>query len=145
MLFAYFAQMRQSSDTISDLTEQHSEFSIHALENIEELQDKNEELTEKLKASEKRVVELEAELEKTKQDWAADVKNVGDTLKTEVADERHKREAAEKLLELYMAYNAGGECDAELAAIEPLADYLDGAYSELYQWILEQIQLQQTE
>lgn len=138
MMLSYFAQQRISNAAISDLTEQHSEFSIQALENIEALQKKNEELTEKLEQAQNRIGQLEVAVEQTKLDWAEDVNNVEDTLKTDVNNEMLRREAVEKLLELYIAVENGGDVETALAAMEPLADKLDGAYTELYKSIKQQ-------
>ena len=80
VLLSYMVQQRRAEDQISDLTEQHSQFSIQALENIEELQNTNLELQSQLEEaqdqleelseeSSQQIGELEAEIEELRQQY----------------------------------------------------------------------------
>jgi len=140
MTLSYFIQQRHNNATISDLTEQHSEFSIQALENIEDLQQRNRALEASLEDAEDRVMKLEAELEQAKLDWAEDVQNVEDTLKTDVNEAIRQRDAVQKLLDLYAAVESGGDASAALEAAEPYAGYFDGAYAELYESLKQRLE-----
>ena len=53
-----------SRSTISDMTEQHDRFSTQALQNIEELQNRNLQLMEELEGKDAEIRKLQEELEK---------------------------------------------------------------------------------
>ena len=153
ILLSYFIQERRNNDTISSLTEQHGEFTMQAMENIEALQNKNLELqqendalnekidalTEENDALGEKVGELESKIDRLKEDWNAAIESVETSEKEKVEDAVTKRQAAEYLLDLYMAQQNGGDVTEAAAAAAPYAEHLDGAYSELYESIINQI------
>jgi len=138
MLLAYFIQQRQTSNTISDLTEQHSEFSIQALENIEELQEKNRRLTAEVEEHKAKIARLEEEAEEIRQQWAEDVKKVSDTMKTDYNNLLRKQQVMENLFRLYKAAQEGGETGSLIAAIEPAKHLLEGEWAQLYYELTQQ-------
>jgi len=111
ILLSYFMQQRRSEDTISTLTQTHNQFSSQALENIEELQNKNlalQEETETLQDQlddkdteiselEGKIADLEAQIAQLRLDWAADVKSVTDQFKVDVNREAQRSMAVEAM------------------------------------------------
>ncbi|MGE4484356.1 MAG: hypothetical protein AB7C97_04465 [Oscillospiraceae bacterium] len=67
ILLSYFIQQRNNSETIASLTQQHAEFSTTALQKIENLQDTNIELVEKVDKYENQLSDLKQENTATKQ------------------------------------------------------------------------------
>ena len=61
ILISYFGHSKTTSETINSLTAQHDKFSMQALENIEELQNRNIQLAEEKEELEDRLEELEEE------------------------------------------------------------------------------------
>lgn len=141
LLLSYFIQQRQSADTIDSLTAKHSEFSIQAMENIEKLQDTNRELTAELEDEQAKVAALEDELSDEKAKFESEKAALTESCNSAVNTAQMRRQAAERLLDLYMAQQSGADMTAALAAMEPYGEYLDGAYAELY----ESIKISQTE
>ena len=63
ILLSYFISQRNSNQTISSMSTEHSKVQAQALENIEELQETNLALTEKVGEYEERISQLEKEME----------------------------------------------------------------------------------
>ena len=133
ILLSYFIQQRNSK-TIQDLTTQHSEFSIEALQNIENLQNQNIELME-------RVEELEKELSDVREDWAEDVKQVEDQLKEDYNTILLQYKAMCDLVDLEMALEDGNKTLAKekANAIEAVKDLLSQEYLERYEALAKKI------
>jgi len=147
MVLSYFVQQRHNNSAITALTEQHSEFTIQAMQNIERLQTSNEDLTRRLEDSEAKERELEARLEEAlaQQELAQQAAaEAAAAAESQLNEQRMKTEALAKLLELYMAAqdeNAAAEdLEEPLRAAEALSGYLDGAYAELFGSIKQQLQ-----
>lgn len=138
VLLSYFMQQRKNEDAMSDLTEQHTQFTAQAQQNIENLQNMNidlqtqlEEAQEKIQELESKVDELNAENESVKAELE-EAKELEQTL-------RDSRSADEKLALLFAAI-AGGNDENIKNAFDNMSgciEYLDAAYAELYEGILE--------
>ncbi len=70
ILLSYFMQQRNSA-TINSITQQHKEFSAQALENIENLQNKNQELLLKEQQNEETIESLNARIAELEEDISA--------------------------------------------------------------------------
>jgi predicted nuclease with TOPRIM domain len=119
ILLSYFIQQR-NSETIDSLNQQHSEFSISALENIERLQTENEQLkktvdeqTDELSDKNDEIDKLEGELADVRQEWSDDVKSVEDTMKADYNGLKLKYDSLTALVMMQQAVNDG---DYEKAA-----------------------------
>jgi predicted RNase H-like nuclease (RuvC/YqgF family) len=150
ILLSYFVQQRDHSKMITTLTEQHSEFSVQALENIEDLQQKtlqlteeNRELSDRAAENEERISELENELSETKDAWAQDVKDVTDALKAEINRLELENEAKSRLIDMEIALKSRDKEAAQAAAelIEPVKDLLSEEYLEEYNELLKKLGL----
>ena len=141
ILLSYFAQQSRSSKTISDITEQHDRFSTQALQNIEELQNKNLALMEELEEKDNRIEELTAEVENTRQEWEKDVKAVEEELKKDYNELLQKNQATEYLLTAEAAAAAQDKeaAGAALRALEAIEDRLDPQFREEYQRLAGEI------
>ena len=141
IVLSYFIQQRRTSDTINSLTEQHSQFSTQALQNIEELQNSNIELRDQLEEKEDEIERLTQELEDTKQQWADDVKSVTDEMKEDVNDQMLINSALEALLNARIALDDGDKDTAktELALAEPLLDRLEAKWQEYYKTLIDRV------
>ncbi len=116
IFLSYFVQQRNSK-ALEDLVSQHSEFSIEAMQNIEELQSKNIELMKEVK-------ELESELSDMQEgDLAEDYKAVCNLLDMEIAIENGDNKLAKEKAEL----------------IEPIKDTLEEDYLEKYEQLVKKI------
>ena len=139
IMLSYFVQQRNSSQAISDITEQHSQFSTQALQNIEELQNKNIALMDELDEKDAEIEKLQAELE----DAEAAAESAREELQTKYDTAIQQRTAMGKLLDLYMISKNGKASKedkaAALEAAEPYRQYLDGAYAELYESLKNQL------
>jgi len=140
IILSYFIQQRRNSDAISSLNQQHTEFTNQANQNIEDLQNKNQELTKqlaeseaKLAESEKKTDELQTELDNAKKDWAADVKTVTDTLKTDYNKELQHATALETLLHAEISLQDGDVVSAK-KYLDQLAIQKDSLGSD---WLAE--------
>lgn len=133
ILLSYFIQQRNSK-TIQDLTTQHSEFSIEALQNIEDLQDKSIELMEQ-------VDDLKKQLADTKEEWAEDVKQVEDRLKEDYNETLLEYQALCSLLDMEIAIENGDMSLAKEKAklIEAAKDTLDENYLARYENLAKKI------
>jgi len=134
ILLSHLISQRNSSQTISDMTEQHDRFSIQALENIEMLQDKNIELIETNESLEARVEELEAELADVRQRWSDDVRAVEETLKNDYSKLLVEYQTVQYLLNARLAHDSGdiASMREQLALIEAAATFLPAQYAEEY-------------
>ena len=131
ILLSYFTHSRENENTISSLTEEHSEFRLKAQQDIEELQSRNVSLSDEVKTAQARIVELGDRLAEQKQ--AADDQRKSDN---EKYDELYKSLVAmDRLIDLEEAFRSGDEELIRIAFdnMEEYARYLDGAYAELYE------------
>ncbi len=138
LIFAsYFVQQRKNAEAISDLTEKHDQFSIQALQNIEDLQNRNLALTEELEKKDAEIEMLEENVKNVRADWAEAVKTLEDSYKTEYNKLQEQKQALEELLNAEIAYSSGDEEGMKLSleAIDPAN--LDGAYAEHYEWLMK--------
>ena len=134
IVMSYFVQQRNSSKTISDMTEQHDRFSTQALQNIEELQNRNLQLMEELEGKDAEIRKLQEELEDTRLKWTEDVKNVEDAMKEDYNKLLMKNQATEYMLKAEMAARDKDRALAReaLEALAPLEEHLDEQYLEEY-------------
>jgi len=130
ILLSYLVQQRNSDQTIDNLSEQHGIFASQALENIENLQNKNIELIDAVAEKDKRIEELEDEIEKLRQSWADDVKNVEDTMKSDYNELSQEYHAVKAVLDAKIALESGNETTAreKLELAEAVKDRLDEPY-----------------
>lgn len=141
ILLSYKIQQR-TSNTISDINEQHGAFTTQALKNIEELQKQNQELTAQLDSATDSLDDAERtieELRTTLTGASAEAEALASQIEELRAerDELEKRvEATDTLLRLLSA-----ESDAERAELlremEKLSEYLDAEAAKIYNSCLE--------
>lgn len=139
ILLSYFAQQRSSSRTIESITRQHAQFSTSALERIENLQDSNIALIEKVDEYENALSDLEevrADLERR----LADAEESEEALRTEFDALQKKYGAVSDLMRLEAAISARDmDKAAEIAkALEAQKDYL-GEFSGKFQTLKAQL------
>lgn len=139
LFLSYFIQQRRNSATITDITEQHSAFSTQALQDIEELQNKNLQLTEDLSTAEDKADTLEKELSSVRAELQAEK----DSAESAKEDGRKKLVALENLALAMLADKADDEesAKAALSVIEKehLKEYLDGHWAEDYENLHEKL------
>lgn len=145
IVLSYFIQQRRSEATISDITERHSEFSIQALQNIEDLQNYSLEL-------ERENGELKAEIQQMEGE-VSDAEDARDAAESELRDaedqarqlsesleiQEKRTAAAEALLKLYRAYVSGEDTAQLLGDVDAVSEYLDGESAELYRELRDEI------
>ena len=134
---SYFVQQRKNSQAISDLTEKHDQFSIQALQNIEDLQNRNLALTEELEQKDAEIEALEENVKNVRANWAEAVKTLEDGYKTEYNELEAQKRALEQLLNAEIAYSSGDEDGMKLSLEEIDPANLDGAYAEHYEWLMK--------
>lgn len=141
ILLSYFIQQRNSSKTISNITEQHGRFSTQALENIEALQNKNIELAEDLGVAKTRIEELEKEKEKARQQYEDDLRETEEKLKAEYNEIKGKMQALEYLIDAEIALRYGDNAAAreKIRLLESVAASLDDAYREEFETLKERL------
>lgn len=139
ILLSYFIQQRNSSKTISSITEQHGKFSTQALENIEALQNKNIELVEELGIAKTRIEELEKENGKARQQYTDDLRETEKKLKAEYNGLTSKMQALEYLIDAEIALRQGDNAAAieKIRLLESVAASLDDAYREEFESLRE--------
>ena len=125
ILLSYFIQLRNNSETIASLTQQHAAFSSSALQRIENLQDTNVELIEKVDKYENQLSDLEAERSANLQQLS-DVQAREAALQSEYSTLQMKYNAISDLMRLEAAITARDmDKAAELAeSLETQKDYL---------------------
>lgn len=140
LFLSYFIQERRNSDTISDLTEQHSAFSTQALQNIEELQNKNLTLAEELEAANKQIEDLQEELEKAETELG-EKRTAFSQVENKVKEAENRYLALDKLLEAEAALEEGDREKATALAqeIEELKSNLDEKYAARYQTVVDEL------
>ena len=139
IMLSYFVQQRSSYRAIDTITEQHDKFSTQALRNIEDLQNKNFALIDELEEKEERIEALEDELEQTKLDWAAGVKQTEDTLKSDYNELLLKQQATQYMLELEMALEKNDQTTAKdkFALLQPISGRLDESLRAEYERLVQ--------
>ena len=137
VVLSYFVQQSRNRDQISDITEQHSEFSSQALRNIEELQKTNLALKDELEDKTLAIQELEDEVEdlneeivKLREQWAEDVKTVEGTLKTDYNNAVHRSMGIEAIYNLKKAIENGDKelADQYIQQAEGAKEFLDSSW-----------------
>lgn len=140
LFLSYFIQQRRNSDTISDLTEQHSAFSSQALQNIEKLQEKNLSLTKDLEDAHKQIEDLEEELDDSKSKLQDKIK---EAIEAEMKNKEmeKKYQALDVLLDAEKVLESGDTEVAKklIAALELIKDSLDEKYTARYQAMVENL------
>jgi septal ring factor EnvC (AmiA/AmiB activator) len=139
ILLSHFIQQRNSSITISSITEQHGKFSTQALDNIEELQNRNIELMEELSSAQARIEELENEVENARQQLTDELKNTEEVLTAKYNELSKEKQALEYLLDAETALNQGDNTTAreKLRLLESVADCLADTYRIQYENLKE--------
>ena len=139
ILLSHFIQQRNSSRTISSITEQHGKFSTQALDNIEELQNRNIELMEELSSAQARIEELENEVENARQQLTDELKNTEEVLTAKYNELSKEKQALEYLLDAETALNQGDNTTAreKLRLLESVADCLADTYRIQYENLKE--------
>lgn len=140
VLLSYFMQQRRNEDTITDITEEHTQATMQAQQNIEKLQNDNfslqQDLSEALadkEALESQVEELRDEVtlleERLKEQGELNIEQIN-TIK-----------ALEIFMELRVAYLTEDEenLPALVESMEENMEYLDSENAELCQALLEEI------
>lgn len=148
ILLSYFIQQRTTSK-LAEVSSQHGAFSTMAMQNIEELQNRNQELTDQLNSEKEASDALRAELEQARNtidqmtaeiavlDQGAEAASIEkEKLQQELESQRKKTEAL-GLLAALLASEDGADTSAILAQLEPLQAYLDGAYLNIYRQYTE--------
>ncbi len=155
IVLSYFIQRRANNEAITDMTDKHSEVTLQALKNIEELQDTNQQLMQEAQQREKELADLEDELESTREELQASQDELAernmeltekgdalDALEEELngANTDIKRlEADLSVLRLYRAMREGMATEVYISELERLEEYLDDEYLRLYQELQEEM------
>lgn len=105
ILLSYFIQLRNNSETISTITQQHKEFSSQALDNIEELQNKNMQLAEDNEKNVEEISSLNDQIDSLTEENSA---------KTEENESLQRENSAIKaLMDLQIAIDKGDTATAK--------------------------------
>lgn len=149
ILLSYKIQQRANS-TLSDLAEQHGEVTAQALRNIEELQEKNLELTQELDEARDQLKEAQRELDAL-QTQAEDFDKERGALNAQIKELNLKAEdleksvqAAQTLTKLVAAQDEA-ERDDLLRRMATLSQYLDAEGAGIYNAFIENMNTQETE
>lgn len=148
ILLSYFIQQRTTSK-LTEVTTQHGEFSTMALQNIEELQDKNQELSEQLEDARDELETTRSSLEEAQRSldqMAAEMANLEqgsaaavietEEVKKELETQRKRTEALELLIKL-LSTPEGQDQQAILENLDKVKESLDGEYLEIYNSYIE--------
>lgn len=148
ILIAYATQQR-TTNTLTNITAQHGQFSNQALQNIEDLQNKNQELTDSLQAAQDEIRDLTDKLEEAQmslQEQAGELARLAEAsdaadketaqAKLDLEDQRRRTEAL-GLLTALLSAKKGDDVTEVINQLETLRDYLDGAYLNIYNSYLE--------
>jgi predicted nucleic acid-binding Zn-ribbon protein len=140
VVLSYFIQQRRTNDTINNINAQHSEFSIQALQNIEDLQNKNIDLQNQLEEDEDTI----AELNKKVQELQDENESIENTRKQENETLGNKVIAFERLIDLINVKDSEDteQVNKALKSAEEFAQYLDGTYTQIYVEIKAEIEAQ---
>lgn len=148
ILISYFIQERTNS-TLSNLSAQHGELTAQALQNIEELQKRNQELSDELDNAEDELSDAEARLEAADREMesllaeqagleqaneAAELEK--QSLEAELQAQRGKTEAL-GLLTALLSSPEGTDVSAILTQLEAKKGNLDPAFLEIYNTYIE--------
>ena len=138
ILLSYFMQER-SSRTISSLTEQHNEFSIAALQNIEDLQSKNILLQEQVSQLEEERDALTEEINEKEKEWKEQKIKTETENSAEYEKLQEKFDVIKNLLDMKLDVEKGdtAAASARAAQIEPKKSLLNDEYASLYQELLK--------
>ena len=109
ILLSYMISQRNSKEVISNLSTEHSRVQAQALENIEQLQDKNLKLTEKIGEYEERISQLEEEnASLTKQAGETEAAQEKlDSMQEKLTEQEKKTSALRALFEYEQALRSG--------------------------------------
>lgn len=141
ILLSYKIQQR-TSNTISDINEQHGAFTTQALKNIEELQKQNQELTAQLDSATDSLDDAERTIEELRTSLSGASAEV-EALSAQIEELRAERDALEKRVEATdtLLRLLSAEDDAERAELlrqmEELSQYLDADAAKIYNACLE--------
>ncbi len=143
ILLSYLMQEHTNS-RITDLTEQHGEITAQAMQNIEDLQIKNRELTKQLDEAEDKLAEAQQNVEEANQRVdAMTAEQAGleqaneasrreiDDLETELKAQQNKTEAIGLLLAL-VTVPEGTDVNSIIEQLEAQKENLDPAYINIY-------------
>ena len=129
ILLSYMISQRNSKEVISNLSTEHSRVQAQALENIEQLQDKNLELTEKIGEYEERISQLEEEN-------ASLTKQAGETeaAQEKLTEQEKKTSALRALFEYEQALRSGTDSKITSTSIKVEAQkvWLDAEMLDYY-------------
>ncbi len=131
VVLSYFVQQRHTENQINDLTEQHSQFSIQALENIEELQNTNQELQQQIDEKDEQLEDLQEELDTSEEKYEQQIEQLEDDLEQLT----QKYTALEALNRAAVALENGDRetASAQIAIIEPIKEALPEDMLEVYE------------
>ncbi len=155
IVLSYFIQHRANANTITDMTDKHSEITLQALKNIEELQNKNQELMKKMQEQERELLDVKDELEESKAELQKsqeeltnrdgelaqireELAGIEDQLNTAKA-ETQRLEANSRVLQLYRAMKEKQPTAVYISELEQMEQYLDDEYMKLYQELLKEM------
>ena len=148
ILITYFIQEHRNS-ALADLTPQHGELTAQALQNIEELQNRNENLRDELDQKEDELQTLQDELdaanrsidallaEQANLEQANEAASIEkQSLEKDLQNQRGKTEAL-GLLTALLATPEGEDVSGILAQLETQKGNLDAAYLNIYNAYIE--------
>lgn len=140
VLLSYFMQQRKNEDTISDMTEEHTQITMQAQQNIEKLQNDNLTLQQKLASAQEENEKLEQKIE----ELSDAITELGDKLieqNAANAEQAKKITALEAFMEFRAAYLTEDEeaLAAMTGSMEENIKYLDDTYKTMCQEILDEL------
>lgn len=140
VLLSYFMQQRRNEDTISDITEEHTQWTMQAQQNIERLQNDNFALQEKLETALEENKELESKtkhLEEQVTDLEKMLREQGELN----IEELKKLSALQAFMNLRVAYLTEDteSLPALIETMEENMEYLEAENAELCKALLEEI------
>lgn len=140
VLLSYFMQQRRNEDTISDITEEHTQWTMQAQQNIERLQNDNFALQEKLETALDENKELESKakhLEEQVTDLEKMLREQGELN----IEELKKLSALQAFMNLRVAYLTEDteSLPALIETMEENMEYLEAENAELCKALLEEI------
>ena len=140
VVLSYFVQQRRADSQISDLNQQHSEFSIQALENIEEMQNNNLALQQELDELEDRLTDMQAQQEAENQTHSQELADLEEAY-TELSN---KYRALEALYNMRAAIEAGDaqEAAAQGEILRPLKESLEEEQLQDYLAMMDEMGLE---
>lgn len=140
VLLSYFMQQRRNEDTITDITEEHTQATMQAQQNIEKLQNDNFSLQQDLSEALADKEELKSQVEELQDEVTLLEERLKEQGELNI-EQINTIKALEIFMELRVAYLTEDEesLPALIESMEENMEYLDSENAELCQALLEEI------